>query len=71
MRAQRAAGWNATATLEDVTWYRGERRKLVKAFAEAAAEYQRQRAKLGSVVSVGGRQRQNADMVSTLWRKAS
>ena len=71
VRAQRAAGWDATATLEDVAWYRHERRKLVQAFLEAAAEYRRQRAKVGWIVSASGWLRQNARMVSNLWRKAS
>lgn len=70
-RAQRAAGWDATATLEDVAWYCRERRKLVRAFGEAAAEYQRQRAKVGWIVSASGWLRQNARMVSNLWRRAS
>ncbi|MBS0523130.1 MAG: hypothetical protein JSS04_05775 [Proteobacteria bacterium] len=70
-RAQRAAGWNATATLEDVAWYRRERRKLVQVFLEAAAEYRRRRAMVGSIGPAGGRLRRSARMVSTLWRKAS
>ena len=71
VRAQRAAGWNVTATLEDVAWYLRERRKLVRAFLEAAAEYRRQRAKVGWIVSASGWLRQNARMVSNLWRRAS
>jgi hypothetical protein len=71
VRARRAAGWDATATLEDVAWYRRERRKLVQTFLEAAAEYRRQRAKVGWIVSASGWLRQNARMVSNLWRKAS
>ena len=71
VRARRAAGWDTVATLEDVAWYRGERRKLSRAFHEAAAEYRRQRAKLGWIVSASGWLRQNARMVSNLWRRAS
>jgi hypothetical protein len=71
VRAQRAAGWDAAATLEDVAWYRRERRKLLRAFLEAAAEYRRQRAKVGWIVSASGWLRQNARMVSNLWRRAS
>jgi hypothetical protein len=71
VRAQRAAGWDATGTLEDVAWYCRERRKLAQAFLEAAAEYRRQRAKVGWIVSASGWLRQNARMVSNLWRKAS
>lgn len=71
VRAQRAAGWDATATLEDVAWYRRERRKLVRAFLDAAADYRRQRAKIGWTVSASGWLRQNARMVSNLWRRAS
>jgi len=71
VRAQRAAGWDAAATLEDVAWYRREQHKLVRAFLEAAAEYRRQRAKVGWIVSASGWLRQNARMVSNLWRKAS
>ena len=71
VRAQRAAGWDATATLDDVTWYRRERRKLVQAFLEAAAEYRRQRTKVGWIVSASGWLRQNTRTVSNLWRKAS
>ena len=70
-KAQRIAGWDATATLEDVAWYCRERRKLVRAFLEAAAEYRRQRAKVGWVVSASEWPRQNARMVSNLWRRAS
>jgi hypothetical protein len=70
-KAQRAAGWDAAAALEDIAWYRGERRKLVRAFFAAAAEYRRQRAKAGWIVSASGWLRQNARMVSNLWRKAS
>ncbi len=50
-KARRAAGWDATATLEDVAWYRRERRKLAQAFHQAASEYRRQRAKLRWTVS--------------------
>ncbi len=71
VRARRAAGWDVTATLEDVAWYRRERRKLVRAFLEAAAEYRRQRAKVEWIVSASGWLRQNARMVSNLWRRAS
>jgi hypothetical protein len=71
VRAQRAAGWDAAAALDDVAWYRRERRKLVPAFLDAAAEYRRQRAKVGWIVSASGWLRQNARTVSTLWRKAS
>ena len=71
VRAQRAAGWDATASLEDVAWYHQERRKLVQTFLEAAAEYRRQRAKVGWIVSASGWLRENARMVSNLWRKAS
>ena len=71
VKAQRAAGWDATATLDDVAWYRRERRKLVRAFHDAAAEYRRQRAKVGWMVSASGWLRQNVRMVSNLWRKAS
>lgn len=71
VRAQRAAGWDVTATLEDVAWYRRERRKLVRAFLDAAADYRRQRAKVGWTVSARGWLRQNARMVSNLWRRAS
>ena len=70
-RAQRAAGWDAAATLDDIAWYRRERRKLLRTFLEAAAEYRGQRAKVGWVVSASGWLRQNARMVSNLWRKAS
>jgi hypothetical protein len=71
VRARRAAGWDATATLEDVAWYRRERRKLVRAFLEAASEYRRQRAKVGWIASASGWLRQNARTVSNLWRRAS
>ena len=71
VRAQRAAGWDATATLEDVAWYCRERRKLVPVFQDAAAEYRRQRAKVGWIVSASGWLRQNARRVSNLWRRAS
>jgi hypothetical protein len=71
VRAQRAAGWDATATLEDVAWYCRERRKLVQVFQDTAAEYRRQRAKVGWIVSASGWLRQNARMVSNLWRRAS
>jgi hypothetical protein len=71
VRAQRAASWNAAATLEDVAWYCQERRKLLRAFLEAAADYRRQRAKVGWIVSASGWLRQNARMASNLWRKAS
>jgi hypothetical protein len=71
VRAQRAAGWDATATLDDVTWYRRERRKLVQAFLAAATEYRSQRAKVGWIVSASGWLRQNARIASNLWRKAS
>lgn len=71
VRAQHAAGWDASPTLEDVAWYRRERRKLVQAFLEAAAEYRRQRTKVGWIVSASGWLRQNARMVSNLCRKAS
>jgi hypothetical protein len=71
VRAQRAAGWDVTATLEDVTWYHRERRKLVQAFVVAAAEYRHQRAKASRIVSASFWLRQNARLVSNLWRKAS
>ena len=71
VKARRAAGWDTAATLEDVAWYRRERRKLVQAFLETAAEYRRQRAKVGWIVSASGWLRQNARMVSNLWRRAS
>ena len=70
-KAQRAAGWNIAGTLEDIGWYRRERRKLARAFHDAAAEYRRQRAKVGWMVSASGWLRQNARMVSNLCRKAS
>ena len=43
----------------------------MQAFLEAAAEYRRQRTKVGWIVSASGWLRQNARMVSNLWRKAS
>lgn len=70
-KAQRAAGWDATATREDVAWYRRERRKLLQAFLAAADDYRRQRAKVGWMDSASGWLRQNARTVSNLWRKAS
>lgn len=71
VKAQRAAGWEAAAALEDIAWYRAERRKLVRAFFEAADEYRRQRAKAGWILSASGWLCQNARMISNLWRKAS
>jgi len=70
-KARRAAGWDASATLDDIAWYRRERRKLLRAFLEAAAEYRRQRAKVGCTVSASGWLRQNARTVSNLQRRAS
>jgi hypothetical protein len=71
LRARRRAGWDVMGTLEDIAWYRGERRKLLRAFLEAAADYRRERAKLGWIVSASGWLRQNARMVSNLWRRVS
>lgn len=71
VRAQRTAGRDAAATLEDLTWYRRERRKLVRAFLEAAAEYRRRRAKIGWRLSATQWPRQNARLVTNFRHKAS
>jgi hypothetical protein len=71
LRARRAAGWDVAGTLEDVAWYRREGRKLRRAFLAAAADYRRQRAKVGCVDPASGWRRQNASMASNRWRKAS
>jgi len=69
LRAQRCAGWDVAATLEDVRGYRRDRRVLWQAFRDAACGDQR--AKLGWTVSASGCVFQNARTVSNLWRRAS
>jgi len=69
--AQRDAGWDCAGTFEDVQRYRHERDALLPAFRAAAADYEAQRAKLGSTISASGWRRQKARTVSNLWRKAS
>ena len=73
LKAQRRARWgdHAAATLGDLHWYRAERGRLWRAFLAAAADYRRQRAKLGWSVSASGWLRQKALIVSNRRRKAS
>ena len=71
LRAQRCAGWDVAATLEDVRGYRRDRRVLWRAFRDAACDYGDQRAELGWTVSASGCVFQNARTVSNLWRRAS